>query len=169
MTNATAVEFDFARKVERTIPAALARESCKTGMFCWIDLDAAADPSAAENVLRDMGVNDHAIKEALGPDQDGRYDPYEDCLHTAVTSVEFKNGKIKASHVDVIIGENFLVSLRRGPVDFVDQVRRQYRQDFIKFAKTGSFLLYEYWDALIDGYKRAIRHTERDVERVQDK
>ena len=110
MTTATAVEFDFDKKIERTIPAALARESCKTGMFCWIDLDAAADPSGAENVLRDMGVNDHAIKEALGPDQDGRYDPYEDCLHTAVTSVDFKGGKLKASHVDVIIGENFLVS-----------------------------------------------------------
>src|SRR5687768_4111947 len=105
MDNATAVEFDFAKKVERTIPAALARESCRSGLFCWIDLDAAAEPSTVENVLRDLGVNEHAIKEALGPDQDGRYDPYDDCLHFAATSVEFKNGTMKASHVDVVMGE----------------------------------------------------------------
>ena len=30
-----------------------------------------------------------------------------------------------------------------------DQVRRHYKQDFYRFAKTGGFLLYEYFDSRI--------------------
>src|SRR3712207_6698747 len=83
---ATAVEFAFENKVERPIPAAQARAACDAGRFVWIDLDAHAEPAAAGQVLRDMGVNEHAIREALGPDVDGRHDLYDDCLHIAVTS-----------------------------------------------------------------------------------
>ena len=62
-----------------------------------------------------------------------------------------------------------MVTLRRGPVEFIEQVRKHYRQDFRKFAKTGSFLIYEYWDALVDSYKKAMRAFEGHAERVQGK
>src|SRR5688572_10215668 len=163
----TVVEFDFAQKVERTIPPEQLRQSCAGGLFCWVDLNADADRSGAETVLRDLGVNARAIEEALGPDVDGRHDLYDDCLHTAVTAVSFKDGKMRPSHVDIVIGERSLAPLRRGPVEFTDQVRAHSRQDFLKFAKPPSFLLYEYWDYLIENYKRAMRDVEADVERVQ--
>lgn len=164
----TAIEFDFAARKERTIPAAQAKAACDAGLFCWIDFDAQAEPHDAEAMLREMGVNDHAIKEALGPDVDGRHDLYDDCLHIAVTSARLIEGKLQTSHVDIIAGERFLITLRRGQVDFIDQVKRQYKQDFHRFAKTGSFLLYEYWDALIATYKKTIRGMSAQVERFQD-
>jgi magnesium transporter len=137
-------------------------------LFCWIDVDAAADLAGAERILRDLGVNRHAIEEAIGPDSDGRHDLYDDCLHIAVTSVQFgADHKLMRSHVDMVIGERYMITLRRGPVEFVEQVRRHYKQDFAKFAKTGSFLIYEYWDALLDSYKRAMRQFEGHAERVQ--
>ena len=165
----TAVEFDFNTKRERTIPASDARAACETGLFCWVDVDAGQDRAGAEQVLRDLGVNDYAIKEAVGPDQDGRHDTYDDCLHTAVTAASFdrETGKFVPSHVDIVIGERFLVTLRRGPVEFVEQVRKHYRQDFLRFAKTPSFLLYEYWDHLISNYRKALQVFEDQVERLQ--
>ena len=70
----SAVEFDFANKRERSIDPTQAKASCDAGHFCWIDVDAAADAELAEAILKEMGVNDHAIREAMGPDVDGRYD-----------------------------------------------------------------------------------------------
>jgi magnesium transporter len=165
----SAVAFDFSTKEERAIDASAAPESCRAGLFCWIDVDAAADPAAARRVLEDLGVNRHCIEEALGPDSDGRHDLYDDCLHIAVTAVTFPQDTLVRSHVDLVIGESFLVTLRRGQVEFVEQVRKHYRQDFRKFAKTGSFLIYEYWDALVDSYKKAMRAFEGHAERVQGK
>jgi magnesium transporter len=163
------VAFNFATKEEREIAAHQASDLCREGMFCWIEIDAAADRAGAQKVLEQLGVNGHAIEEALGPDSDGRHDLYDDCLHIAFTAVHFEEDSLVRSHVDILIGESFMVSLRRGPVRFIEQVQKHYRQDFRKFAKTGSFLIYEYWDALVDSYKKAMRAFEGHAERVQGK
>jgi magnesium transporter len=163
------VAFNFETKEENAIPVEEAAESCRDGLFCWIDVDAAADPAGARRALEEMGVNRHCIEEALGPDSDGRHDLYDDCLHIAVTAVTFPQDTLVRSHVDIVIGESFIVTLRRGPVEFVETVRKHYKQDFRKFAKTGSFLIYEYWDALVESYKKAMRAFEGHAERVQGK
>ena len=165
---ATAVEFDFEKKLERSIPPHEAKAACDAGKFCWIDIDAAEDVELAEAILKEMGVNAHAIKEAIGPDIDGRYDLYDDCLHFAVTSGSLVDGKLKTSHVDVVMGERFLMTIRRGRVEAIDGIRRHYRQDFLRYAKTPSFLIYEFWDALVDNYKRTIRGLAGQVELFQD-
>jgi magnesium transporter len=165
----TAVEFDFETKQERTIEAAEVPASCAAGRFCWIDIDQMADPSGAATTLRGLGVNEQAVLQALGPDSDGRHDLYDDCLHIAVTAATFEGGHLIKSHVDILIAERFLVTLRRGRVEFIEQVRRHYRQDFLKFAKSPSFLIYEYWDHLIHGYRGALRSVEAHVERVQSR
>jgi magnesium transporter len=167
--NATAaVEFDFENKRERSIEPTQAKAACDAGMFCWIDIDAAADVELAEAILKEMGVNEHAIREAIGPDVDGRYDLYDDCLHFAVTSGSLQDRKLNTSHVDVVVGERFLMTIHRGRVDAIDQVRRHYRQDFHRYAKTPSFLVYEFWDALVESYKRTIRGLASQVELFQD-
>lgn len=187
----TAIEFDFDTKRERVIPADDVRRSCDAGLFCWIDIDATADRDGAMKILRDLGVNEHAVEEALGPDVDGRFDLYDDCLHLAATSgtmrlIDDWSGagaqepavpagagdapqRLVPSHVDIVVGERFLVTLRRGQVDFIEEVRKHYRQDFLKFAKTSSFLLYEYCDYLIDSYKKTLRAFEARVEAMRSR
>jgi magnesium transporter len=165
---ATAVEFDFAAKTERAIAAESARASCETGRFCWVELDLTAEAGAVERTLRDLGVNEHAVREALGPPVDGRYDLYGDCLHISMTAGTLADERLAASPVDLVIGAGFLVTLRRGPVEFVAQVRRHYSQDFIGFARTGSFLLYEHWDHLIESYRRTLHDLEMRVDAFQE-
>jgi magnesium transporter len=169
MSTPACVAFNFGTKEEQAITVEQVAASCRDGLFCWIDVDCDANPEAARAALQELAVNRHAVEEALGPDSDGRHDLYDDCLHIAVTAAHFKDGKLAPSHVDMLIGEGYMITLRRGQVEFVEQVRRHYKQDFRKFAKTGSFLLYEYWDALIDSYKRAMRAFEGHAERVQAK
>jgi magnesium transporter len=165
---ANAVEFDFVNKRERSIEPTAAKASCDAGLFCWIDVDAAEDVELAEAILKEMGVNDHAVREAIGPDVDGRYDLYDDCLHFSVTSGALDNRKLRTSHVDVVMGERFMMTLHRGRVEAIDQARRHYRQDFHRYAKTPSFLVYEFWDALVESYKRTIRGLAGSVETFQD-
>src|SRR4051794_22506039 len=107
---ATAVEFNFETKQERSIEAHEAKASCDRGLFCWIDVDAAEDVELAEAILKELGVNEHAIREAMGPDVDGRYDLYDDCLHFAVTAGAIADRKLTTSHVDIVIGERFMVT-----------------------------------------------------------
>ncbi|HUG68048.1 MAG TPA: magnesium transporter CorA family protein [Pirellulaceae bacterium] len=163
----TVVEFDFETKRERQIPVEATRAACDRGLHCWIDLDL-TDPSEAEGVLRHLGVNAVVIEEAVGPGVDARHDVYEDCLHVGVSATTWRDDHVVTTHVSLILGERFIVTLRHGDVEFLDQIRRLYHRDFVAFAKTISFLLYEFWDHLIDSYTKVLRQIESQVEDVQE-
>ena len=163
----TVIEFDFEKKQERAISIESARAACDRGLHCWIDLDL-SDRSEAEGVLRQMGVNAVVIEQAVGPAVDARHDVYDDCLHIGVSATTLRDGRVVTTHVSLILGERFIVTLRHGDVEFLDHIRRLYHRDFVEFAKTLSFLLYEFWDHLIDSYTKVLRQIESQVEDVQE-
>jgi magnesium transporter len=69
--------------------------------------------------------------------------------------------------VDVVIAEKFLMTIHCGAPVFMDGVRRSYRADFLRFAKSPSFLLYEIWDHLLENYLAVQNSFERRVESLQ--
>lgn len=164
----TAVEFDFQTKRSQTIALDAASAACLRGLSCWLDFDTSkTDRAQVEAVLKELGVNSLAIEQALGPDQEGRYDVYDDCLHVACTASRTVDAGLETRHVDILISEKYVITLHRGGVDFIEQIRKTYRQDFEKFAKTLSFIIYELFDHLIEGYRRTSRGLEAHVERFQ--
>ena len=66
-----------------------------------------------------------------------------------------------------MMGANYLLTLHKGAPVFLEAVRRSYVQDFIRFAQSPSFLLYELWDHLIDNYLSVHKKFEDRVEAVQ--
>lgn len=163
----TAVEFDFSTKQERTIPVEDVAASCSDGKYCWIDLDATTDYEGAESLLRNLGLDGRAVEDALALDE-CQFAIYDNCLHLDVAVAWFEHGKLVISHVDALIGRRVFVTIRRGPVEFIQQIHRTYRRDFLEFARTPSFLLYEFWDHLIDSYRKADRRMAIQVREVQD-
>ncbi len=156
---------DFKTRSERIASLADARTDRAEGIYYWIDVDA-LDPDAHAS-MQGLGIDDAVITEALGLDVDGRYDVYDDCLHIAATSMGIDADRLVRSHVDIIIGEHIMLTVRRGHVEFIEQVRKRYRQDFLKFSRSPSFLIYECFDTLIQSYRKCIAHVEAQVERVQ--
>ncbi len=163
-----AVEFDFATKRERSIPITEAAGACAEGKFCWIDLDVALDQQTAEDVLRSLGVVPEAIDGALTCEAGGRYVVYGECLHFSVTGVALENDRLVECIVDTLLGNGYLITIHRGDVPFLEQIRRTYSHDFQRFAQSPSFLLYEFWDHLIGNYKKVAQQLTGKVRQVQD-
>jgi magnesium transporter len=166
MSSVMAIAFDFQARQDRQIPLDEARAACDLGQSCWIDLDA-NDRDTAERILRQLGVSEATIEEALADKVAGRCDFYEECIHAEVTATELKDGRITFSHVDLVIGERYLVTVRRGPVEFIELTKKNYKSFFNSFAQTLGFLLFEMWDHLIDGYRRGLHAVEDKVEVLQ--
>ena len=162
----SAIEFDFKEKKCGKIEPKDAARSCERGLSCWIDLDT-TDSREAEAVLRSFQVGDLAIKRALQGNDLSCHESYEHCLHVAATAVSVRGETLFRSRLDVILGEHFIITLHRGPMEAVDRVHEVYRRDFTKFAKSIGFILFEIFDHLTDGYRRAIRSLESDVEMFQ--
>ena len=106
------VEFDFTTRQERQIPVTEVLASCRGGRSCWIDInvETAADVPA---MLATLGINPVAIDAALTDPVGGRCDVYEECLHVAVGVPFQSDGKLSFSHVDIILGERFMITMRQ--------------------------------------------------------
>lgn len=169
----TVVQFDFAGKQEQTIPVEGIEDAIRQGFFCWVDVNCASCQDRdhqcrrCSECLKALNVNEVARGEVLGPDREGRYDVYDDCLHFAVTEANLADNRLRTSHVDVVLGSQYLVTFRKREADLIAQMKRTYREDFRKFARSPGFLLYEIADHLTETYRRALHGFAEAVERIQ--
>lgn len=161
------VEMDFERKVERRIDLSQAKAALEAGKFVWIDFDV-SDAQLAREMIGPLGLcADEIVDDALTNEpatQSGRYDDY---LHFVVTGCRLQGAHFDLERVDAVVGERFLITMHKGPVVFLDAVRKVYRSDFQRFAKSPSFLIYELWDHLVENYLTVQKRFEERVEKLQ--
>ena len=164
---ASAVALDFDAKREAAIPLAQAAAEIAAGRFVWIDLEA-ADPAEARQILADLGlVGEEVIEMALREEPSTQYARYDAYVHLVVSGYRQTGDDFIVERVSVTLGQTFMLTIRPGPVAFMAAVRRDYRNDFVRFAKTPSFLLYEIWDHLIDSYLEVQSAMGDRVERTR--
>lgn len=162
-----AVAFDFEAKVERGIELADMRSVMASGQFVWVDLDI-GDADEARALLAELALfSDEIVDDALSREpatQSARYDGY---LHFVVSGCRLIGRHFDLERVDCVIGERFLFTLHRGQVVFLQALKKDYSQDFVEFAKSPSFLIYEIWDHLTDNYLAVQKRFEERVEVLQ--
>ncbi len=162
------VGFDFTCKQERQLTFAELSDAMTAGHFLWLDLDV-TNTDEARRVLRSLNLlDDEVIEAALTKEpatQHGRYDQY---LHLVVAECRALGSGFELSRVDVVLSECLFLTLHRSSVAFLEAVRRDYRRDFVRFAKSPSFLLYEVWDHLLDSYLHVQKLMEERVSELQE-
>lgn len=161
------VAFDFSCKCERGLTFEQVKEALGAGHFLWFDIDV-GNTEEARAVLRSLELlDDDVIDAALTKEpatQHGRYDQY---LHVVVSECRALGQGFELHRVDVVLSERLFLTLHRSPVAFLEAVRRDYRRDFVRFAKSPSFLLYEIWDHLLEGYLDVQKVMEERVSELQ--
>jgi magnesium transporter len=159
---------DFTNKAERHCTFAEAPAAMDAGLFVWIDIDA-TDPVEARALLLSLQlIGEETIDDMLKHEPSTQLARYDDYVHLVVSGCRQRGGQFDLERVDVIVAERFLVTVHRGPVVFLNSVRRDYRSDFIRFARSPSFLVYEVWDHLLDNYLSIQKVMEERVERLQE-
>ncbi len=164
----TIVEFDFEKKEERAVGPDRAKSAIQEGRFVWIDLDT-TDIPAADRILQDLAIlSDDVRIDVLSTEPQSRLNKFDDYLQLVLTSCDCtERGDLDLARVDVVVGKHFLLTAHDGDVPFMTEVRKHYHADFVRFAASPSFLLYELWDHLIEDYVAVQSKFEREVEKVQ--
>ncbi len=164
----SAVEFAFDPKREQKLAPSELRAALEAGRFVWIDVEI-ADPAEAEQILAALAVLNHeVIQDALFAEPATRHARYDEFFHVVVVGCRPGPTGFELERVDVAISEHFLVTIHRGPVLFLGAMRRDYRLDFLRFARSPSFLFYELWDHLIENYLEIQQLMEQRVEALQN-
>lgn len=162
-----AVELDFKTKQHRKLEVDEVAPSMASEKFVWIDVDLTRAEEARALLSRLGLCAPELVEDALTREpatQIGRYDTY---VHLVLSGCRLVGHKFDLERVDAMMGQHFLLTLHKGPVVFLDVVRRSYIADFVRFAQSPSFLIYELWDHLIDNYLNVHKHFEERVDEVQ--
>jgi magnesium transporter len=163
----TVVEFDFANKLERSCTLEEGCAAMEAGRFVWIDVDA-SDPLEAQRIFAKLKIVDpQTIESALKNEPATQHARFEDYIHLVVSGCRQRGGKFDLERVDAVIAERFFLTIRKGSVAFMSAVWRDYRSDFVRFARSPSFLVYELWDHLIENYLSVQKVMEERVEELQ--
>lgn len=161
------VELDFKTKQHRKISVDEVRSAMEADKFVWIDVDV-SQVDEARKVLTKLDLcAAEIVEDALTREpatQIGRYDHY---IHLVLSGCRLSGHKFDLERVDAMIGERFLLTLHKGQPVFLEAVRKSYVTDFVRFAQSPSFLLYELWDHLIENYLSVHKKFEERVDEVQ--
>lgn len=158
--------FRFEPKAERQLPKEDIASAMEAGEFVWLDLDLRDD--GTKPLLEKLGlVHPEIMEDALSNEPATQVARYEGCLHIALTACRLKGQLFELERVDLIMAEKYLLTLHRGSPHFLRTTKRHYRDDFLRFAKSPSFLLYELFDHLLEDYLRVQKTFEERVEGVQ--
>lgn len=164
---AVVVAFDFSTKEAPTIPISQARQAMSEGKFVWIDINLTRTDEArallTELALCAPGI----VDDALTRDPVTQIGRYEDYLHLVFAGCRLCGRSFELERVDACLGAHFLLTVHRGEPVFLSAARREYHADFVRFARSPTFLLFELWDHLVDNYLNVHKALEERLEQIQ--
>jgi len=161
------VAFDFVNKQERVVTVEeMITSGLSSDWFYWIVLEP-GEQQAATTILQRLGTPSTVSESLLGPQLEGRFDIHDHGYHFSITEAWYSQGALRSGITEFLLAEKYLVVMLSGPSPVMDQIRRIYREDFHKFAKSSGFLLYEVASRLLDAYRKTFQQFATEVERVQ--
>ena len=161
------VELDFKTKGYRKLARGEVQASIDDGKFCWIDVDLTT-ADEARKLLNQLDLcSPEIVEDAFSREPATQLARYEHYLHLVMSGCRLSTHKFDLERVDVVVGDGYLLTFHKGSVVFLEAVRKQYLQDFVKFAQSPSYLLYELWDHLVENYLNVHKALEETVENLQ--
>jgi len=158
---------DFKTKQHKKLLPDEITAAMESGAFVWIDIDIARVDDARALIANLNLVAPEIVEDAMSREPATQIARYDDYIHLVLSGCRLQGHKFDLERVDAVMGERFLLTLHKGKPVFLEAVRKSYIADFIRFAQSPSYLLYELWDTLIDNYLSVHKAFEERVEQVQ--
>jgi hypothetical protein len=137
------VSLDFKAKVHAKCTLESFRREMEAGKFVWIDVDISQSEEARKLVASLNLCAPEIVEDAMSREPATQIARYDDYIHLVLSGCRLIGHKFDLERVDAMMGENFLLTLHKGQPIFLEAVRKSYVTDFVRFAQSPSFLLYE--------------------------
>lgn len=161
--------FDFVAKTVTVEPLSDAWEALEQGRFLWIDMQY-SDAVAAQEILNEFsGIHQMVLDSMFSGEPETHLSRFPDYMHLSIPGCRIDSeGQLGLERIDVVISQRYLLTVHQQPHFIIDTLKGEYEFDFAQFAQTPSFLIYEFWDAVIEHYADIQKKLERMVEQLQN-
>jgi magnesium transporter len=140
----------------------------RPGCFVWVAL---RDPGEAElaTMQEEFGLHELAVEDAMRGHQRPKIEEYGESLFAVMHTVEIKDDELVVGEVDVFVGPNYVLSVRRDSIEGFLGVRARAEREPQLLKKGAAFVLYALMDAVVDRYFPVIDALERELEEIEER
>jgi magnesium transporter len=134
--------------------------------FLWIGLH---DPSPDELAAFAGPLNLHplAVEDALEAHQRPKAERYSNHIFMSIRTVEYADDNIETSEINMFLGDNFLLTVRKGSGHDLRHVRKRAESDTAELEHGPIAALYAVVDSVVDDYERVATELDLDIAELE--
>jgi magnesium transporter len=136
--------------------------------FVWVALK---DPSAEEleKMQTQFDLHGLAVEDATHGHQRPKIDEYGNMLFAVLHVIEPEGDEFKVGEVDVFVGPDYVLSVRRDVDRGFTDVRARCEREPELLVHGPVYVLYALMDAVVDRYLPLVASLETEIEAIEDK
>jgi magnesium transporter len=134
--------------------------------FLWAGL---VDPTAEElnQFAVPLGLHALAVEDALEAHQRPKVERYDNHLFASVRAVEYRDDNIETNEINMFLGDQFLLTVRKGTGHDLRGVRKRAEANVEELEHGAIAALYAVVDSVVDDYEDVAAELELDVAEVE--
>ena len=135
----------------------------------WIDLH---EPTKEEfeSVAQELELSPRVIEGAIKPQQRPKLVRYGDSLFVVLKTARYLDEpeKVEFSEVHVLVGKDFIVTVRYEEIPALEEVRRRLEGEPESLRQGPQPILREIMDQIVDDYEPVLEGLGTDIQEVED-
>src|SRR5215213_5774321 len=135
----------------------------------WIDLYKPTQ-GEFESVARELALPPRVIEGAINPQQRPKLVRYGDSLFVVLKTARYLDDpeKVEFSEVHVLVGKDFIVTVRYEAISALEEVRRRLEGEPESLRQGPQPILREIMDQIVDDYEPVLEGLGTDIQEVED-
>ncbi len=144
------------------VATSLASPDC----FVWVALN---EPTEEELTAwqSEFELHDLAIEDVLHGEQRPKIEEYDATLFVVLHMVDYKARDLRVGEVNVFVGSNFVLTVRRGSQHSLQGVRHRAEREPDLLQYGPGYVFYALTDAIVDLYFPVVEALEHDLEGIE--
>jgi magnesium transporter len=134
----------------------------------WIDLYKPTQQEF-ESVAQELELPPRAIEDAIEPQQRPKLVRYGDSLFVVLKTARYLDEaeKVEFSEIHVLVGKNFIVTVRYEEIPALEEVRRRLEGEPELLSQGPQPILHEIMDRIVDDYEPVLEGLGTDIQEVE--
>jgi magnesium transporter len=154
--------------VEEVSPEAVPDLLARPDAVFWFDLDSPSE-TELEFIEKRLKIHHLTMEDVVKQNQRPKIESFEDYIYLVIHPLIRKSDlEIEPAEVDLLLGRNWLVTVRYGPVPGLVEDSRYHERVDHALTRGADFLLYVIVDLIVDSYFPLLDEINEEIDRLED-
>ena len=135
--------------------------------FVWVALKEPT-PEELEEMREEFGLHELAVEDARSGHQRPKIEEYGDSLFAVLQTIEPEGSDLKVGEVDIFVGKNYVLSVRKGSERGFADVRDRSEREPHLLQHGAAYVFYALIDKVVDRYFPVLDQLETELEAIEE-